>query len=121
MATGHREFCLQSEFCYTSIMDRHFGICYNIKLYAVGWRIILLYKPNYLDSLIAACAAISKRGNYSTPYFSFSRFKNAEASSLSSCVFPHQPSQNSKSDIISNTFGVYTLVILKFSINSIGT
>jgi len=25
-------------------------------------EIILLYKPNYLDSLIAACGAISKRG-----------------------------------------------------------
>ena len=59
--------------------------------------------------------------SYSIPYFSFNRVKNAEASPLSSCVFPHQPSQNSKSDIISNTFGVYTLVILKFSINSIGT
>ena len=58
--------------------------------------------------------------SYSIPYFSFKRFKNAEASSLSSCVFPHQHSQNSKSDIIVNTLGLYTLVILKFSINSIG-
>ncbi len=41
--------------------------------------------------------------------------------SVSNFVFYHQHSQNSKSDIISNTFGVYTLVILKFSINSIGT
>ena len=28
----------------------------------LGRGIFLLYKPNYLDSLIAACGAISKRG-----------------------------------------------------------